>query len=460
MTPPGSGGCSTEGRRHQHDSSPAAWPGPPHPSSPNRSRCALNPKIRSTAYTVAGFRVGIYQRRVAKTPSATERRITLSWTTGTDSTDTTSRSRFRTVGIGLAALMMLFASIGVAIASFAVGTAVAVTATGSSNSKAATDYDSVPWNALPVWLTDSKGQVQASTGPDNAAVYTATVTGRSITSGKEAQISLSYTVEGNIEPQSTSETLAMIEALEEKICGELVGQSPQDTLDRLLPDGTRVSVVDDREGTGSAAFMHVIPQGDRGPSEEPPNGSVNEGLVATATWTPKNTSGSTWFQDPWTNSSLEWTEQASTSLSPTQALYAPLIVAAANESWQLTEQGQVCEAYRAEEDRREQAERLRKEIEDRLKAQQAEQHRLAAEQEAQRLEAERQAAEAQRLEAERRAALAQQWQAPAAPAPAPPTQGGSGNSAYSYQLDTTPYGTPCGPGDRDGDGDGVCNESR
>lgn len=434
-------------------------------SPPQRRPKEFDPKIHSSTYMATAFRVAIYQRRVTKTPSETERRITLSWTTGTDSTDTNSRSRFRTVGIGIAALMMLFASIGLAIASFAVGTAVAVTATGSSNSKAATDYDSVPWNALPVWLTDSKGQVQASTGPDNAAVYTATVTGRSITSGKEAQISLSYTVEGNIEPQSTSETLAMIEALEEKICGELVGQSPQDTLDRLLPDGTRVLVVDDREGTGSAAFMHVIPQGDRGPSEEPPNGSVNEGLVATATWTPKNTSGSTWFQDPWTNSSPEWTEQASTSLSPTQALYAPLIVAAANESWQLTEQGQVCEAYRAEEDRREQAERLRKEIEDRLKAQQAEQQRLAAEQEAQRLEAERQAAErqaaeAQRLEAERQAALAQQWQAPAAPAPAPPTQGGSGYSGYTYQPDTTPYGTPCGPGDRDGDGDGVCNESR
>lgn len=72
-------------------------------------------------------------------------------------------------------------------------------------------------------------------------------------------------------------------------------------------------------------------------------------------------------------------------------------------------------------------------------------------QEAAQQQAERQEAERKRQEAE----VAQQDVVPADPAPGyTATQGGAGGY---YQRDTTPYGTACGPGDRDGDGDGVCN---
>lgn len=336
------------------------------------------------------------------------------------------------------------------LAILAVGSAVVVAsagivgaASGAFTSKAATDFDSVEWETLPDWLAEHEAQVTQSTRPDGAALYVATVTDQSVTDSREALISLSYTVEGNGELQSTSEVLSLIEALRPETCGELVGESPDAALDRLLPNGTRVLVVNDDNGQGFGAFLHAIPEGESTPAEQPPQGSANEALVATGTWVPNQTAEGQWFMDPWANNGVEWTSAAVDGLSVVQRRYAPLILAAANESWPATQQGQVCESYRIDEERREDEQRRRLEVERQRKAnEQAEQFRL---------ELERRQAEAQ-----------QQWTAPApaTPAPVPAPQNNSGGSGNSYQPDTTPYGTPCGPGDRDGDGDGVCNESR
>jgi hypothetical protein len=94
----------------------------------------------------------------------------------------------------------------------------------------------------------------------------------------------------------------------------------------LLPIGTRVLVVRAEDG-GDAAFVHLLPAGSNTPDPPAPAASANELLVASGHWEPSgfqiadedDPTGVYGIQHP------DW-------LSPVQAEYAPLIIAAGNSA--------------------------------------------------------------------------------------------------------------------------------
>jgi hypothetical protein len=92
----------------------------------------------------------------------------------------------------------------------------------------------------------------------------------------------------------------------------------------LLPIGTRVLVVR-AEDRGHAAFVHLLPAGSNTPDPPPPGASANELLVASGHWEPSG------FQIADEDEATGvYGIQYPDSLSPVQAEYAPLIIAAGN----------------------------------------------------------------------------------------------------------------------------------
>lgn len=362
------------------------------------------------------------------------------------------------IGAAIAAGMAMVGTTGAA--------AVVVVASEQGKSAVAETKFRPAGEQRPEWAAIHAASLK-SRGPSGVAEYGAIVVGRSIEAG-EAIIDLEYRVPGENASKRTQEPLSLVAALDPTICEEFVDSTPEQELERLLPDGTRVLVIDDDGGSGDEAFLHVLPKGAWAPTVLPPDAAVNEDLVRTGVWTPQIAHDGRWAVSPWDNEKVEWRLDGQQVLTATQATYAPHIIEAANGSLAGTEQGEACAvgaavavAANVEETRKRQQDEKKQREEAAASAAAADALRKRQAEDAMRAAV---TAEMERRAAEQRAAAVPSYVPPAyAPPYVPPaysqpyapSQGGS-----TYRPDTTLYGTACGPGDRDGDGDGVCNEHR
>lgn len=265
----------------------------------------------------------------------------------------------------------------------------------------ATRKESVDFGQMPSWARP--GSVVY---PDSE-VYRARVLRviPAATSGGEPQLELARLDESG-QPQTASEVLglAYIRPFALARCGSEAESA--DALAALVvaaPVGAQFLVITDGRGEG---FLHSISSGSKLPSTAPPLDSLNEHLVTTGSWEPDSDSVSY----PYDTSKAKEQTQFSMSAQLSEGVadpYRERILEAANVALDSTPTGQQCSAaYEAF-----------------VEEQAAEEARVAA-----RIERLRQKAQ--------------------------DTLGGQSGSS-----DGTVYGgTICGPGDRDGDGDGICNE--
>ena len=315
-----------------------------------------------------------------------------------------------------------------------------------------------PMRQLPEWAQSS-----------NAQTYFGTV----VAVHPESDLSDAPRVE--VRPDGADSTrlhqLALVEPFDPTRCGtdqQDLGQEALAALHEQAPDATRVLVVEAESGK---AFIHIIAADADLPNPLPPVESVNEALVRTGTWQPD---GSMVGRPYDASSAVDLTNVRYWALGVNQPVrgehYFGRILAAANTAIAVSAPGRSCQqayvAFQQEQRRQALEEERRREAEEARQAA-AEAEQAAAEAEQAAAKAKQEAAEAKRkaaakakrkaeAEAKRAAAAAlEQEQLAREERERAAAEDDSGSSNWDYDA----WDRPCLPGDRDGDGDGICHES-